>query len=96
MPRQQIINFKLAKPEVDIWAATATFYKMLTGRHPRNYSRRTDPWLTTLKMPPVSIMDRDAPIPSALGELIDKVLNDKPQLAFKSVIALKSDLLKVI
>ena len=96
MPRQQIINFKLARPEVDIWAATATFYKMLTGCHPRNYNKRTDPWLTTLKMPPVSILERDVAVPQALGELIDRVLNDKPKLAYQSVRDLKTDLLKVL
>ncbi len=96
MPRQQIINFKLARPEVDIWAATATFYKMLTGCYPRNYTKRTDPWLTTLKMSPVAILDRDSTIPEALGKLIDTVLNDNPGLNFKSVKALKTELLKVI
>ena len=96
MPRQQIINYKLARPEVDIWAATATFYKMLTGCHPRNYNKRTDPWLTTLKMPPVSIMERDVAVPQALGELIDRVLNDKPRLVYQSVRDLKTDLLKVL
>ena len=96
MPRQQIINFKLARPEVDIWAATATFYKILTGCHPRNYNKRTDPWLTTLKMPPVSILERDVAVPQDLGELIDRVLNDKPKLAYQSVRDLKTDLLKVL
>lgn len=96
MPRQQIINFKLARPEVDIWAATATFYKMLTGCHPRNYNKRTDPWLTTLKMPPVPIMERDVAVPQALGKLIDRVLNDKPKLTYQSVRDLKTDLLKVL
>ncbi len=96
MPRQQIINFKLARPEVDIWAATATFYKMLTGCHPRNYNKRTDPWLTTLKMPPVSIMERGVAIPRTLGKLIDRVLNDKPRLFYQSVRDLKTDLLKVL
>ncbi len=96
MPRQQIINFKLARPEVDIWAATATFYKILTGCHPRNYNKRTDPWLTTLKMPPVSIMERDVSVPQNLGEFIDRVLNDKPKLAYQSVRDLKTDLLKVL
>ncbi len=96
MPRQQIINFKQARPEVDIWAATATFYKILTGCHPRNYNKRTDPWLTTLKMPPVSIMERDVSVPQNLGEFIDRVLNDKPKLAYQSVRDLKTDLLKVL
>ena len=35
MPRQQVVNFKYAKPEVDVWAMAATLYFMLTGSVPR-------------------------------------------------------------
>ena len=34
MPRQQVINFKYAGPEVDVWATAATLYTMLTGGYP--------------------------------------------------------------
>jgi serine/threonine protein kinase len=33
MPRQQVVNFKYAKPEVDVWAA-ASFYFLVTGSFP--------------------------------------------------------------
>ena len=35
MPRQQVVNFKYAGPEVDVWAAAACIYNMLTGATPR-------------------------------------------------------------
>ena len=31
MPRQQVINFKYAKPEVDVWAMAASLYYLLAG-----------------------------------------------------------------
>jgi serine/threonine protein kinase len=31
MPRGQVIDFKYAQPEVDLWAVTACLYWMLTG-----------------------------------------------------------------
>jgi eukaryotic-like serine/threonine-protein kinase len=35
MPRQQVLNFKYAKPDVDVWAAAASLYYLLTGKFPR-------------------------------------------------------------
>ena len=37
MPRQQVLDFKYAQPEVDIWASAATLYYMLTGFYPRDF-----------------------------------------------------------
>jgi serine/threonine-protein kinase len=34
MPRQQILNYRDSKPEVDVWAAAASLYSMLTGYPP--------------------------------------------------------------
>ncbi|WP_198264506.1 protein kinase domain-containing protein [sulfur-oxidizing endosymbiont of Gigantopelta aegis] len=96
MPRQQVINFKFAKPEVDVWAAAATFYRMSTGRYPRRYSKKTDPWLTTLKSPVSPIRTYDKSIPKALAKVIDKALLEQPDLFYKSAIDFKLDLLKVI
>ena len=96
MPRQQVINFKFAKPEVDVWAAVAIFYKMFTGRYPRKYNKDTDPWLTTLKVPVTPISEYESSLPKALAEIIDKALYEQPQLHYKSALQLKNDILKVI
>jgi len=37
MPRQQVINYKYAGPEVDVWAMAATLYHMLTGNFPATF-----------------------------------------------------------
>jgi serine/threonine protein kinase len=31
MPRQQVVNFKYARPEVDVWAMAASLYNILAG-----------------------------------------------------------------
>lgn len=96
MPRQQVINFKFAKPEVDVWAAAATFYKMVTGRYPRKYTQASDPWLTTLKTPVTPIREHDASIPQALAKVIDQALIDQPEIYYKSASEFKDDLSKVV
>ncbi|MCW8929758.1 MAG: serine/threonine protein kinase, partial [Gammaproteobacteria bacterium] len=96
MPRQQVINFKFAKPEVDVWAAAATFYKMVTGQYPRKYTKASDPWLTTLKTPVTPIRTYETSIPEALAEVIDRALVDQPEIYYKSASDFKHDLSKVV
>ncbi len=96
MPRQQVINFKFAKPEVDVWAAAATFFKMVTGRYPRKYTRESDPWLTTLKTPVSRIREYDASIPQSLASVIDKALIEQPEIYYKSAAQLKAAILNVV
>ena len=95
MPRQQVLNFKYVKPDVDVWAVAATLYYMLTGAYPRNFEG-IEPMLAILKNQPVPIRDRDASIPKPLANLIDLALQDKPNLHFKSAMEFKQALLNVI
>jgi pSer/pThr/pTyr-binding forkhead associated (FHA) protein len=88
MPRQQVINFKYAKPEVDVWAAAASLYNMLTGTYPRDFSGK-DPFVTVLQTDPVPIRQRDSSIPKLLAELIDLALVDKPEIHFKTAAEFK-------
>jgi WD40 repeat protein len=95
MPRQQVINFKYAKPEVDVWAAAASLYNMLTGTYPRDF-REKDPFLTVLQTDPVPIRERDSSIPKPLAELIDLALVDKPEIHFKNAADFKQALESVL
>jgi hypothetical protein len=36
MPRRQLIDYKYARPDADVWALTACLYWMLTGATPRD------------------------------------------------------------
>ena len=96
MPRQQVLDFKYVKPDVDVWATAATLYYMLTGKYPRDLTGDIDPMLEILTKPPVPIRERDSSIPQPLAELLDLALIDHPQLHFKNAIAFKQALLSAI
>lgn len=91
MPRQQVIDFKYAQPEADIWAVAACLYYMLTGTYPRNFSGK-DPYLIVLQTDPVPIRQREATIPAALADLVDLALVDNPGVYFKNAAAFKQAL----
>jgi eukaryotic-like serine/threonine-protein kinase len=92
MPRQQVIQFKYAKPDVDVWAAAACLYNMLTGAFPRDFRPRRDVWQTVLQSQPVPILQRNPHLPRRLAEVIDRALVDQSDIAFKSAAALKQAL----
>lgn len=94
MCRQQLLNYKYVQPEVDVWAAAACLYVMLSGRYPRNFTGR-DPFLAVLQNDPVPIRQRDASIPERLAEVIDLALVEKPEIYFKSANELKQALLNL-
>ncbi|WP_073260967.1 protein kinase domain-containing protein [Cryptosporangium aurantiacum] len=79
LPRQQMINFREARPEVDVWSLAACLYQALTGEFPRDFSSGRDPWLIVLQDPAVPIRDRDPGVPAALAEVIDRALEENPQ-----------------
>ena len=91
MPRQQVLNFKYVKPEVDIWATAATLYYMLTGTYPRDFAGK-DPFLAVLDDKPVPVGVRDASIPQKLAEVIDLALIDSPAIYFKNAADFKQAL----
>ncbi|MCC5665776.1 hypothetical protein LC653_18070 [Nostoc sp. CHAB 5784] len=94
MPRQQVLNFKYALPEVDIWAVAACLYNMLTGCFPRNFTG--DPFVAVLENNPISIRQRDATIMQPLAQVIDLALVDKPEIHFKSAAEFKQALLNTL
>ncbi|MEE9435846.1 MAG: FHA domain-containing serine/threonine-protein kinase [Candidatus Adiutricales bacterium] len=96
MPRQQIINFKYAKPDVDVWALAATFYNLLTGYYPRNFPKGEDLWLVVLKTKPIPIRQRDISISKKLAEVIDRALIDDPEITFQSAAELKQAIVETI
>jgi serine/threonine-protein kinase len=92
MPRQQVIDFKCARPEVDVWAMAASLYHMLTGAVPRDFSSGRDPWLVVLESPPVPIRRRLPALPEALAGVIDQALTEEPHIFFKTAAALQQAL----
>ena len=92
MCRQQVLDFKHALPEVDVWASAACLYNMLTGDFPRDFIG--DPWNCILRNNPVPIRQRDSNIPENLAKVIDLALTEKPQIHFQSAADFKAALLK--
>lgn len=76
MPRRQVLDYKYARPEVDLWALTASLYWMITGLPPRHFPPDTDPVAVVLRQPPIPICDRLATVPTALAAVIDAVLDE--------------------
>ncbi|MDR1330622.1 MAG: protein kinase [Tannerella sp.] len=88
MPRQQARNCRYAKPEVDIWAAAASYYNMLTGALPRNFEGEGGAELIheVLTKGAVPIRRRDASVPEKLASVIDAALIDNPDIGIHKMI----------
>ncbi|MET8329907.1 FHA domain-containing serine/threonine-protein kinase [Streptomyces sp. NPDC005181] len=74
MARAQIVNYKYAKPAVDVWASAACLYWALTRSTPRDFPDGTDPLRVVLREPAVPIRNRNASLPVRLAALIDDIL----------------------
>lgn len=99
MPRQQVLNFRDAGPEVDVWALAATLYRMLTGHPARDFSKRKegwDPWQIVLQTDPVPIHKWEPEVPKRLAKVIDHALRDKPDIGFQTAAELKQALEQVL
>lgn len=93
MARPQLIDYKFAKPEVDVWATAATLYYMLTGRTPREFPRGTDPIAIILRDNAIPIRTRNPTIPKALAAVIDEALIDRPSIGIATANELRQALL---
>ena len=82
MSRQQIRDFKYAKPFVDIWAMAATLYYMLTGCYPRDFSNASNELQIVeviRKQPPISIetriKEKNLSIPEEFNDVLQIINN---------------------
>ncbi|MFE4306185.1 serine/threonine-protein kinase [Streptomyces sp. NPDC056891] len=78
MPRAQVVNYKYAKPPVDVWSTAASLYYVLTGHTPRDFVPGRNPWLTVANDPAVPVSDRGVPLPKDLTAALDRALSDEP------------------
>ncbi|MEV4845129.1 FHA domain-containing serine/threonine-protein kinase [Micromonospora matsumotoense] len=78
--RAQLIDFKYARPEVDLWAVTACLYWMLTGATPRDFPVGADPVAVVLRTRPVPVRQRLGTVPPRLAGVIDEMLVDQPRV----------------
>jgi serine/threonine-protein kinase len=88
MPRQQLRNSRYAKPEVDIWAAAASYYYMLTGQLVRDFRGRSggELYREVIYNSPVPIRKRNSQIPEQLARVVDAVLQEEPEIGIHKII----------
>jgi serine/threonine-protein kinase len=96
MPRQQVLRYKYARPEVDVWAMAASFYWMLTGLPPRDFTRGNGWVEVILESPAVPIRERLRSLPARLAEVLDCALIDRPEIPFQTAAGLKQALQGVL
>lgn len=94
--RPQVINYKYAKPDIDVWSMAATLYNMLTGKFPRKFLKGKDPWQIVLQNKAEPIGEREPSIPYKLAEAIDMALVDQPEIKVKTARELKKLLLDAV
>jgi hypothetical protein len=92
MARPQLIQYKYAKPDVDVWSMAASLYWMLTRQYPRTFAKREDPIRVVLDTMPVPIRERDPRIPPRLAAVIDEALIDTPRITVTSAAELAAAL----
>lgn len=96
MPREQVTDFKHYEPISDVWAIGATFYNMLTGSVPRDRKPNQDPLEWVLKNPVTPIRRRNATIPAAVAEVIDRSLETNVNERYQSVQEMYSALTRAL
>ena len=92
MPKQQAMDCKYAKPEVDVWAAAASYYNMITGEYPKNFRQGVNIWQVIIMEPCIPIRQRDDSVPAEMAKVIDRALVEDPAIGYKSAAALRKDL----
>jgi eukaryotic-like serine/threonine-protein kinase len=99
MPRQQLADFRHAKPEVDVWAAAASFYNMVTGAVPRDFIPTKNRFAQLPLLKPVPIRQRNSAIAAPIAQVIDRALDDSkgtPGTLFYQSAAELRDALKAV
>lgn len=94
-PRQQIANFKYSKPDVDVWAAAASYYNMLTANFPKDI-KGNDIWMAMYTGKPVPIRQRNPEVPERLAAVIDRALVEIPEIGIKSAKELKNQMVAAL
>ena len=95
LSRQQFLNYRYAKPEVDIWATAAVLYYMLTLHTPRDFHHCLDIH-QCFQRKPIPIRQYRPDLPSAFSEFMDTALDDSREIRWKNAVGLKNALLQAL
>ena len=94
--RQQLLNYKYSKPEVDVWSTAAVLYFLLTGKAPRKVEGEKNPFNAVLKNNTVPIREVNPSVPGGLASVIDRALDDSSSLFYRKASELKKDIREVL
>ncbi len=92
MPREQLTEFKYARPVSDVWSIAATFYRMVTGTFPRDMRDDQDPLEVILSGNSVPIGQRAPDVPPRIANVINKALATNLNDLFPSAVELSEAL----
>lgn len=92
MPRRQVSQYRDSGPEVDVWAAMACLYFMLTGSYPRDFDGELNEWKVVLERTAIPVRHRERSIPQALAGVIDRALAEEPRMSFTTAGELVAEL----
>ncbi|MBN2144249.1 MAG: protein kinase [Candidatus Aureabacteria bacterium] len=90
--RKQLLDFKHASVQSDIWSLAASLYFMICGAYPRDFPENMDPFLVVAETEPLSILKRNPAVPVSLAKVIDAALRDTGESAFSSALDFKKAL----
>ncbi len=96
MPREQLTDFRSAKPVSDVWSMGATFYRLLAGCAPRECPEDRDPMEVVLREKSVPIRQRNPQIPPGVARVIDLSLANDLQSRYQDGAALRQALEEVL
>lgn len=94
MSRDQLINFKYAKPNSDVWRFGATFNHILTGFLPRDFQSGQDPVEAILNNKIIPVRERTSDIPENIAAIIHRSLSDETTSRYQNAGEFYSELSK--
>jgi hypothetical protein len=74
MPKEQLTDFKHARPGSDVFSAGASLYFLLTGRPVYHFRPDVDPLMTVLAGDIVPLRQRDPSVPEPVAEVVNRSL----------------------
>lgn len=77
MAKDQLLDFKYAKPAADVWSAAATMYNVLTGQYPREMPWDKDPIDVIMQDAIRPIEQWGLDVPPKLAAVINKGLSSE-------------------
>jgi serine/threonine protein kinase len=92
MSREQLLNFRFAAPQSDIWSLGAIAFEILTKQLPRPIPKGQSPVdvILNTKIQPIENVIPDIPLP--LAAFVNRSLSDDLEVRFRDAIEMRKEL----